>query len=204
MTPNIVPYAMNRQQVKSMLGITDASKDADIDAFLPIVTDDLFRINGILNQSFFITARGDVTTGSDTITNIATVGIRPLAELRSMYAVGNVIEAPGFDTGPDAPVIVSVGENEIQLSAVATATEQEARIEARTLPIGVHQTVAQMVMFRIESAMPVSTGKSGGVASRSIGPTSITYDTANASSGSSGYPRRLVSDLALVKRPRFF
>ena len=66
----IKPYVITQAQVKTYLGITDTTYDTQIDLYLPVVTDDLTRKNGICNQSFLYdtTCTADTT---DTLTDVA-------------------------------------------------------------------------------------------------------------------------------------
>ena len=193
----IKPYIMTKTQVKTLLQIRDTTYDVKIDTFLPLVSDDLTRRNGICNQSFLLEGTGD-TTGGHTISNV--VLSSSIWECLYLGAVVLINDEDGMIASYDQ----SAGT--IILEDALTGTISDAVLLIRNFPSGAKVAASQMVLYKFkDSTVTTEMGKEA--KSTSIGPVSVSFT--DGSKGSEidarfGYPSALIKGLSSVRRKRFF
>jgi hypothetical protein len=191
----IKPYAISLDQVKSYLQISDTTYDTQIELYLPIVSDDLTRKNGICNQSFLIesTATADET---DTLTNVSL----STSEWDSLYT-GSNITIDGIDG-----IISSFDDDAetITLEAATTATGDDLELLIRNFPTGAKPVVSQMILFKFNNGSISGATYGNEVASISSATTSVSYAGKNGTVNGYGYPDALTKQLAPIRKPRFF
>lgn len=195
----IKPYVITQAMVKTYMGITDATYDTQIALYIPDVTDDLTRENGICNQSFLFKGTAD-TDATDMLANVSLTS----DEWDELY-IGSLIRINGedgeiSDFDEDAETIT--------LTAVLSKTDTEQTLYIRNFPQGAKSVVAQMVFYKVQNST-VSTNYGREIASKSIGPVSVSFG--GKSSGDIpaghvdkfGYPISLTSSLKTIRRKRF-
>lgn len=191
----MTPYIMNRTQVKTYLGISDTSYDAQIATFLPTVSD---AVLDFLNRTDLQEISGTIANGSDKITGVSSVDL-------AVLSVGNIIKGSGFDDGVDAPSILAIdeGAGEIQMSANAS-TDGTFDFEFCTFPLGGKPIAAQMVLYRILGGSVAGAKKQAGgnKTSERYGPISVSFG-GDSEIGTSGFPKSMEKALWSYKRPRF-
>ncbi len=189
----IKPYVITLEQTKAYLGIDDTTYDTQISLYLPTVSDDLCRANGICNQDFLISGEADLD-GTDTLSNVLLSDY----EWESLY-IGAVILIYGEDG-----VISSIDQDAgtIKLESALTGTSTEELISIRNFPTGSKPVVAQMIAYKI-SKTSIDAAGSGEVKSRSVGPLSVTFDNGSGTVGLYGYPQSITNGLKNIERPRF-
>lgn len=188
----IKPYVITQAQVKAYLSITDATYDTQIDLYLPDVSDDLTRDNGICNQDFLYTGTAD-TDGTVTLSNVSltTSQWNCLYEGSCIYINGEDGVISSFDKDAETITLLT--------ALTKTATEQE--LLTRNFPNGSKAIVSQMILSKINGGTVAGVVRD--ITSESIGPVSVSYaDTAG--SMPFGYPKELTSALGTITRPRFF
>lgn len=192
----IKPYVITQSQVKSFLNISDTSFDTQIDLYIPIVSDDITRENGICNQDFLFAGTAD-TAGTDTLSNVSLT----FDQWDDLYT-GSVIQINGEDG-----VILSFDESaaEIVLESALTKTDLAQDLFIRNFPYGSKPIISQMILYKIREGSVSGATFGDEIASRNIGPVSVSF----AGKGSNtvngyGYPSALFKSLATIRKPRFF
>ncbi len=192
------PYVMNKKQVKKYLGLIDASLDSKIALYLPVVSDALTGDQGLLNNSYLLSAEGVITDGSDIISGLSETAVGALS-------IGDIVKAPGLQTGINSYEIISIDEDarSVQISGDATL-DFTGSIMFRALPIGAKPTAAGMVAYQITTNSISGAGKAaaGGVKSERYGPISVTFGD-GGELGPGGYPKSLERSLYNYRRPRY-
>jgi len=188
----IKPYVITLSQVKAYLGISATTYDTQINLYIPDVTDDLTRPQGICNQSFLLEGTAD-TDGTVTLSNVS-------IDYSDLYE-GSCIYINGEDG-----VIVSYDEDAstVTLTDALTKTATGQALIIRNFPVGAKQTVAKMVMSKIGQTTTNTDGIKD-VKSKSIGPVSVTFSggTQNDTMDRFGYPESLTKALKTIRRMRF-
>lgn len=187
---------MTVAEVKTYLGITDTSYDAGIAIYLPAVTDDLTRKNGICNQSFMFEQRCD-TDSTAVLSNVTLTA----KEWDCLYIGATVL------INAEDHTILTYDETArtITLDSAVSITADNQKLYIRNFPIGAKPVVAQMILYKINegSISGATFGKE--VASKSIGILSVSFkgDSSNVTKDRFGYPSELTAGLRTIKRPRF-
>jgi hypothetical protein len=177
------PYVITREQVKNYVGITDTSYDTQIDAWIPVVSDDVVLIT---NNVFVSKQSGDID-GTTAVTNTNA----------DNYFLGSVVSV---DDVRDA-VVVSRDSTSVTLDKAPSSTASGADIYVNNFPQAKKPIVAQMVMYNI-SKYAVDMIPGGDYKSENIG--SYSYTKSDRDSGTvAGYPRSIIRALAEITRPRF-
>jgi hypothetical protein len=193
----IKPYVITKELVKTYLGITDTTYDDQIDLYIPTITDDITRRNGICNQSFLFSGSAD-TDATVTLSNVSL----PSCQWDLLYE-GSCIYINGEDG-----VIESFDESAktITLSDALTKTDTAQVLLIRNFPVGAKSVASQMVLYKINEGSVDGATFGETVKSRSIGPVSVSLGDSSSSSSSAtsfGYPVSLTNQLSSIKRPRY-
>lgn len=190
----IKPYVISLDQVKTFLGITDTTYDPSINTYIPIVSDDLIRTNGICNQDFLFTGSAD----TDATTKLSNVSLTS-SEWAGLY-VGSVILINDEDG-----VIASYDQDaeEIILETALTKTATAEDLEIRNFPYGAKPVVSQMVLWKINQGSLTGATFGEEISSKSIGTVRIQYAGKDNNTNGLGYPVSLIKELATIRRPRF-
>lgn len=190
----IKPYVISLDQVKTFLGITDTTYDPSINTYIPIVSDDLIRPNGICNQDFLFTGSAD----TDATTKLSNVSLTS-SEWAGLY-VGSVILINDEDG-----VIASYDQDaeEIILETALTKTATAEDLEIRNFPYGAKPVVSQMVLWKINQGSITGATFGEEISSKSIGTVRIQYAGKDNNTNGLGYPVSLIEELATIRRPRF-
>lgn len=187
----IKPYIITKEQVKAYLGITDTTYDDQIDLYIPDVSDDITRKSGICNQSFLIYATA--TTDGTAVLSDVYIDFDKLYIGSQIYINGEDGEIESYDED----------NNTITLTAALSNTAENQYLYIRNFPRGARQTIAKMVMFKIEST-DTSTEGSKELTSESIGGVSFSYaDISGSGYDKFGYPESLTKALRTIRRIRF-
>jgi hypothetical protein len=191
----IKPYVITLAQVKNYLQISDTAYDTQIELYLPIVSDDLTRKNGICNQSFLIESTATANE-TDTLTNVSL----STSEWDSLYT-GSNITINGVDG-----IIESYDEDSetITLEETTTATGDDLELLIRNFPKGAKPVVSQMVLFKFNNGSISGATYGREVASRSFGVVSISFEKSSEVLDNYGYPSSLTKSLKSIRKPRFF
>ncbi len=186
----IKPYVITLTQVKDYTGIADTSYDTQINTFIPDVTDDLTRKNGICNQSFLATG---IATASESVT-LSDVVIA----WDNLY-IGSCIYINGEDG------VISAYDEDAQTITLESAltSSGDYDLTVRNFPSGAKQTVAKMVMYRV-GVTNTNTDLAVQTASETIGPVSVSYSVDEGTLDKFGYPSSLTKALRTIRKPRFF
>ena len=190
----IKPYVISLDQVKTFLGIADTSYDTSIATYIPVVSDDLTRQDGICNQNFEISGTAD-TNGSVTLSNVSLTA----SEWASLY-VGSVILINEEDG-----VIASYDESAetITLEVALTKTATEEDLVIRNFPYGAKSTVSQMVLWKINQGSVSGATFGEELSSKSIGTVRLQFAGKSGGVDGYGYPYSLTSQLKTITVPRF-
>ena len=193
----IKPYILTLAQVKAYLALTDVNTTYDdkINLYLPIITDDLTRLNGICNQSFLIESTAD----SDTTTTLSNLSLSS-HQWDCLY-IGSVIKIDGEDNSISD---YSELNKTVTLESVTTKNSTELELIIRNFPTGSKPIISQMILYKFsDGTMSTEYGKE--VKSKSIGPLSVTFGTGSevAIDSRFGYPSSLIRSLASIRKPRF-
>jgi hypothetical protein len=186
------PYVITRAQVKTYLGITDITYDAQIDTWIPVVSDFLVGENGYLNCSFLLEGVAD-TNSSNLLTEVSGI------DLSTVYE-GSVVD---IESIPDGSTVVSKTTDTITLDNVATSTLADQTLLIRNFPIGYKDIVANLVWYKIGN-QTTAKAATGTVKSEKIEDYSITFDDTWSKKGQGGYPKALLDGLDAIKKPRFY
>ena len=190
----IKPYVITQTQVKAYLSISDTTYDTQIDLYIPDVTDDLTRNNGICNQSFLYTGTAD-TAGTVTLSNVSLSSAQwaCLYEGSCVYINGEDGVISSFDWTAET----------ITLETALTETETDQELLIRNFPKGSKAIVSQMILSKIDGGTVAGVVKD--ITSESIGPVSVSYaDTANGVYDNFGYPSNLTKALRTIRVPRYY
>jgi len=192
MTPH--PYVTTLSQAKAYLGLSDTSMDAQIEVFLPVITDFLVGEYGNLNNDYLVRLTCKATSGSTTIEVV-----NP-----SAICVGDVLHSTVF---ADESEILSVDyvAGTAVISTAATA-DADTMMSFRVVPAGAKPTIAQMLLYKIKgNSVSGASGDMVDVKSKKYGPVSVTFAGAGegGSISSHGYPTKLIMALRQYRRGRF-
>jgi hypothetical protein len=197
----IKPYVMTREQVKQFLQIPVATitYDDQIDLFLPLVSDDLTRTNGICNQTFIFEGTAD-TDGTVVLSNVVLS-----SALWDCIYIGSVVLINDEDG-----VIASYDKEAktITLESALTKTATEETLLIRNFPSGSKVAVSQMVWYKLDDST-INTDFGREAKSKGIGPVSVSFSDGSKNQGASidsrfGYPSSLMAGLSTIRRKRFF
>lgn len=177
------PYIMTRSQVKTYLQITDTSYDALIDAYLPVVSDDIALIT---NNSFIVSRTGTLTTASQTITDMTT----------SLLESGNVVSTSDFAQAE----ITAVDDTSIDTDTAASVDLADTDVYINVFPLAKKPLAARMVMYNIKKY--TDTLDNGPLSAETVG--SYSWKAANTGKGAAGYPQWIIDGLKEITRPRFY
>jgi hypothetical protein len=177
---------MTVDDVKGYLQITDATFDASIALYLPLVSKDLELIT---NQRWVIANEGDLTITSDTITNTHTRRVN----------LGSMVTTPQYENSK----VVSIDDEaeSMQVSDAATATVTDARILANVFPEAKKHIAAQMVFYQIR-VNATDAKLIQGYQSERFGNYNYTLDDGEGRT-MHGYPMSLVKGLSDITFARF-
>ena len=160
--------------VKTNLGITDGSLDAELTALIPIVSTDVRRI---LNCQFSDTYPADVTSGDSTLSAIQGL------------CLGQVLQNP--DLPVDTYIVSYDWDNSTyELSANATDTIEWVN---PTITIGQQAAISKMIYYKY-SKQNISDVNKKNLVSESIGTYSATFAD-NEINSQWNYPQILIDDL---------
>ena len=189
----IKPYVISLTQAKTFLGVSDASYDTQINTYIPIVSDDLTRTNGICNQDFLIEGVAD-TDGTVTLSNVSLTE----AEWEYLY-VGSIVRINGEDGEIED---YDVEGETITLTSALTKTATEETLEVRNFPYGSKTIVSQMILYKINQGSISGATFGQEVKSKSIGTVRVQYAQSDTIDGY-GYPTTLTKNLRTITKPRF-
>ena len=190
----IKPYVISLDQVKTFLGITDTTYDPSINTYIPVVSDDLTRKDGICNYDFLIEGSAD-TNASVTLSNVTLTA----SEWDELY-VGSVILINGED-GVISDYDETAETITLESALTQTATEQDLKI--RNFPYGSKAIVSQMVLYKIQEGSISGASFGEEIASKSIGTVRIQFAGKSGATDGLGYPYALTNQLKTITVPRF-
>ena len=190
------PYIITLEQVKSYLGIADTTYDAQLNIYIPVISDFLVGNYGYLNNSFLLTAAGEATIGSTDITlSVSDAKILNIGDvlLSTAYANNTVVSDIDYVTG-----IVTMDN-----VAISTVSED---MYFSIFPVAAKSTASQLIWFKIGTiSTSGATSDMTDVKTKKYGPVSVTFEGAGGtgSISANGYPTKLLNALRQYKRPRF-
>lgn len=170
-------------QVKSYLGITGTTYDAQISLMIPIVESDVRRI---LNHNFHEKIYAVITSGSADITLYSEYGI-PLRPLDHPIEVGRVIDSVCYSEG----TYVTAYDEDTRVATLSTNAIADGTYLYTSIDIGMWFTLSKMVWFKISKLNTNNDWEK--VQSKTMGVVSVTFAT-NIDQRT-GYPADLIKDL---------
>jgi len=170
-------------QVKSYLGITGTTYDAQISLMIPIVEADVRRI---LNHSFHEKVYATITSGSADITLYSAYGIN-VKPVDHPIEVGRVIDSICFSEG----TYVTAFDEETLVATLSTTAIASGTYLFTSIDIGMWFTLSKMVWFKISKLNTNNDWEK--VQSKTMGVVSVTFAT-NIDQRT-GYPADLMKDL---------
>lgn len=209
-------------QLKAQLGITDASQDAALSAVLPELD---ARVKAITRRRWSDRVAVDTTLGETVATlkplDTATVQLprndsRNIGNLHSLdrfsefVAPGQQITADGIADGThivdvydeDYEVLDRVYEEYVRVELSAAATATGSAVATLGISIAYHPVIARLAWWMV-GQRSTTAQLDAGVASRSMGPVSVSYSGAAAElDGKHGVPRWAVVGLPRYGRGR--
>lgn len=173
--------------VKTQLGITDSTYDANITALIPIVSGDVRRI---LNNNFDRCISATITNGAATLT-FGTDNFYTYEYFRPPLVMGQVVYSPGipadtylYSYDPDTGIYT--------MSAAATA---DGDYVYPTLTVAQWPTVSKMIWYRY-TTQTTANASAQNYASISYGPVSKTFADSEINK-KYNYPQVLIDDLGV-------
>jgi len=176
-------------EIKTLLGIADTTKDAQITALIPLVEDDLLTYCNNSFESAIATWGGSVTpTQSGTTYTLIGSGFSD-----SLIVTGDYIHVVGTLRNDGYYHVTNISDTVI---TVDTATINEsaisASISAVEIPAGLKIYFAKMIGWNLYNF------KSSGLSSESIG--NYSYSMKDGASGDAGYPADMLKGLDRWRR----
>jgi len=169
---------ISEAKVKELLGLTDYIYDNDITLLLPLVKADVRRI---MNHNYKERTLTTITAGATTF--LATYN-----NFDHPFIYGRVLEGTGV--APDTYVL-DYDEQFYRVTVNNAFTASTDRIY-NSISISQWMAIARMVWWRIQKVRGNVADIQ--VASKSMGPVSITYDTGKMNK-TYGYPQVIIDDL---------
>lgn len=185
-------------QVKTQLGLSDTTYDAQITAKLPIIDS---KVKLITKNNWNKRIYGDTTDASANITLYEdyTLSVKNYGYILEWVLPGSQITGTGIPTGAYITDIYAEGteDNEnypmVTISDNCTATASGIEMYLG-FPIGYHDIVAKGIWFLIDGTS--TTLPTNSATSESMGPASVSYsDADNKLDGISGMPMWFVKSL---------
>jgi hypothetical protein len=173
--------------VKAQLGITNSTNDSAISAMIPLVSSDIRRI---LGTNFDEYASCQVTVGSATISISEGFNTQGFLSRFGNVPIGTVIQCAGFP----ADTYISDYDNESGTYTASNACTALATSLTPTINIGMWNTIAKMIWYKISKQTTVGIDKERGISSESYGPISVSYSDKEINNKWM-YPSSLISDL---------
>lgn len=186
---------VTRDEVKAILNITDASKDAQIDLFIPFVQQDIIDKcnNKFLNKNVqvssdefsFINATNDI--------NLVDTSI----DLTDSFQIGMDIFISGSIQNDFHFEIAIVGAQKLELNDLITVIDEDAgsgiTITYTVFPKPLKTTASDMIDYRIKNPDPR-------IKSEKIGKYQVTYKD---NEFSTNYPPEILSGLTQYKLGKY-
>ena len=169
---------ISEAKVKELLGLTDYLYDAHITTVLPLVIADVKRI---MNHQYKERTLTTITSGATTF--IATYN-----HLDHPLEYGRVLEGTGV---ADDTYVTDYDDQFFTVTVNQAFTASTDRIYT-SVSISQWMAIARMVWWRVQKLMGNEADVQ--VASKSMGPVSITYDTGKMNK-TYGYPQVILDDL---------
>lgn len=165
-------------EIKSILGITDAAYDARIGVFMPLVQDDIIEITNndfaskFLNHTsastYFEETDSKIKNASDVFTSEP-----DLSDSKNIVVSYSLKNSKHF-------TITSVGDNEIVVdeAVIDESNDDGYNVTIRTVifPEGLKATYANLIWFKINNT-GVNAVNSGNISSKKLNDFSVSYDT---------------------------
>jgi len=190
---------ITREQVKTYLGITVPDYDAQIDLYLPIIDSKVKQITGHRwNDFFYGNTKGNeyieiVDFKGETLEAGAQISGQGIAD--GSYIVEVYTEAPPIEVGAESYSVPL-----IQLNQATTSTKNSEQIFIG-FPIAYLPLVAKAVWWMIDQQNTNAPTVGSGVASRTRGKVSVTFNEANSKiDGKHGVPSWFVTGLPKYHR----
>lgn len=182
---------ITREQVKTYLQISDATKDAIIDAFLVPVEQ---NVQHITHNSWDLETTATTTNTSDTLTEVS-------SSILDYVQVNNLVKIESQDIERAVIIAIDKTAQTIQLDTVLTTTEENADIIINTFPEAYKFTVARMINHNIN--VNNSEVAPGEVEGETIGSYSYRLGSGGTELDGYGYPKVLSNGLKKITRPRY-
>ena len=176
-------------EIKTLLGITDTSKDAQITALIPMVENDVLQYCNNSFESAFATWGGSVTPtqAGSVYTFVGT------AFLASLITSGDYIHVTGTLRNDGYYHVTNITDTVITVdSPMINEPAITASIAAVEIPAGLKIYFAKMIGWNVYNF------KSSGLSSESIG--NYSYSMKDGASGDAGYPADMLKGLDRWRR----
>lgn len=171
-------------EIKTLLGISDTTKDAQITALIPLVEDDLLTYCNNTFESKIATWGGSLTpTQAGTVYTFVGVGFSD-----SLIVSGDYIRVSGTLRNDGYYHVTNVTDTVITVdTATINEPEVSAHIAAIEIPAALKIYFSKMIGWNLYNF------KSGGMSSESIG--NYSYSMKDGGTGDAGYPADILKGL---------